>query len=263
VDGSDERGNDSRARAAAAPARDAWLRVIALAAVLVLAVAVAPRAHAKTYKWVDDKGEVHYTDKLPPEAFDKANIELDKAGRPIRKNDPPPTAEQRKAKADEDARQKQLAAERAIVERRDRALLATYTVESEIDLARNRALSTIDAQVQSSTVYNGTLSKRKAELESTIAALGNKPVPAVTERELANINSELAKQAEFLATKQKEIGAVNAKYDADKKRWTELRAATEAQANGTARPAAMPSPAPAGVRPTSTTVAPAAPTSKQ
>jgi hypothetical protein len=63
------------------------------------------------------------------------------------------------------------------------------------------------------------------------------------ERELANIIAELAKQNDLVATKQKEILAVNAKYDADKKRWKELRAATEAQMNGAARAAAGSAPA--------------------
>ena len=54
-------------------------------------------------------------------------------------------------------------------------------------------------------------------------------MPPVLERELANIDAELARQAELVAAKQKEIVIVNARYDADKKRWRELRAATEAQ----------------------------------
>ena len=167
---------------------------VASAAVLVLAlVLLAPSAHATTYKWIDDKGVVHYTDKIPPEAINKGNVELDKQGVPVRKTDPALSPEQRKARAEEDARRQQLAKERALVERRDRALLGTYTTEGEIDLARTRAVSTIDAQVQSSTAYVASLSKRKLELESRKAALGDKPVPQVLERELANINTELGK----------------------------------------------------------------------
>ena len=69
--------------------------------------------------------------------------------------------------------------------------------------------------------------------EKAKAALGDKPVPPVLEREATNISDELAKQAELIAAKQKEIIIVNARYDADKKRWKELRAATEAAVNGT------------------------------
>lgn len=213
------------------------MRLCGALALLALASLLSPHARATTYKWVDDKGEVHYTDQIPPEAVNKGNVVLDKQGRAVKKNDPALTPEQIKARADEEARQQQLAKDRELVERRDRALLATYTVESEIDLARKRALSTIDAQVQSSTAYSATLTKRKTELEGKIAALGSKTVPVVQERELTNITNELAKQADLIAAKQKEIIAVNARYDADKKRWKELRAATEAMSGN---PAAKP-----------------------
>lgn len=218
-------------------AKRSGFAVAAVALALAGALAAVPAAHATTYRWVDDQGKVHYTDKLPPEAINKGNIELDKQGVPVRKTDPTLTPEQRRARAAEDARAEQLAKERELVERRDRALLGTYTSEAEIELARKRALATIDGQVQSATAYSATLGKRKAELDQRVKTLGDKPTPAVLERELANVNSELAKQAELVAAKQKEMVAVNAKYDADKKRWTELRAATAAMAAGEKDPA--------------------------
>lgn len=213
-------------------------RLWAAAALLVgVALALASPARAATYKWVDEKGVVHYTDKIPPEAVDKANVQLNKQGVPIKKTDPAPSAEMRKAKAEEDERQKQLAKERELVDRRDRALLSTYTTESEIDLARKRALSTIEQQIKSSTVYSTQLSKRKVELETKKAVLGAEPVSPVIERELTNITSELAKQVDLVEAKQKEVLLVNVRYDADRKRWRELRAATEAQMNGGKPPA--------------------------
>jgi Domain of unknown function (DUF4124) len=205
---------------------------VAAAALCLLALVATQATHAATYKWVDDKGVVHYTDKIPPEALNKGNVVLDKNGVPIKRNDPPPTPEQRKARDAEEARQQQLAKERELVDRRDRALLSTYTMESEIELARKRALTTIDAQVQSSTSYSTTLNKRRVELEKQKAQLGDKPLPTVLERELVNITAELGKQDQLLAAKQKEIAVVNARYDADKKRWKDLRLATEAQMSG-------------------------------
>lgn len=214
------------------PATAPALRLGGVAALAIALFAVAVPGHAATYKWVDEKGVVHYTDKIPPEAVNKGNVQLDKNGVPIRRTDPAMTSEQRRKLAEEDARQQQLAKDRELVDRRDRALLATYTVESEIDLARKRALSTIEQQVQSATAYTGQLAKRKSDVEQRKAALGDKPVPPVLERELANINAELGRQDDLLTAKQKEVVVVNARYDADKKRWRELRAATEAQMRG-------------------------------
>ena len=226
-------GSNGRTVAAAGRGRADALWLASASAVLVmLALMLAAPAHATTYKWVDEKGVVHYTDKIPPEALNKGNVELNKQGLPIKKTDPALTPEQHKARAVEEARAQQIAKDRELVERRDRALLATYTTEGEIDLARNRAVSTIDAQVQSATAYSATLNKRKVDLDGKKAALGDKPIPPVLEREAANISDELAKQADLIAAKQKEIIIVTARYDADKKRWKELRAATEAAVNG-------------------------------
>ena len=198
----------------------------------------APAALAATYKWVDENGKVHYTDKLPPEQVDKASTQLDKQGVPIKRIEPAPSAEQKRAKAEAEAREKQLTKERELIDRRDRALLSTYTMESEIDLARRRALSTIDQQVQSANAYTVQLNKRKEELEAKKKGFKEGQVPPVIERELANLDIELSRQADLVAAKQKEVILVNVRYDADLKRWRELRAATEAQMNATANKAA-------------------------
>ncbi len=213
-----------------------WIAAAAL-------TAAAPIALAATYKWVDEKGVVHYTDKLPPEAVDKSSTQLDKQGRKVKQTEAAPTAEQKRAKAEAEAREKQLAKERELVERRDRALLSTYTMESEIDLARRRALATIDQQIQSATAYTTQLSKRKGDLEAKKVAEKGQSAQVV-ERELASLDTELARQADLVAAKQKEIVLVNVRYDADLKRWRELRAATEAQMNAAALKAANDAKAP-------------------
>lgn len=217
-----------------AGAHPAARRVLALAALCVLAASGV--AQAATYKWVDDKGVVHYTDKIPPEALNKGNVVLDKNGVPVKRNDPALTPEQRRKILEEEARQEQLAKDRELVDRRDRALLATYTVEGEIDLARRRALSTIEQQIQSATAYTAQLNKRKTDVDQRKAALGEKAIPPVLEREIANIEAELSRQSELVTAKEREIVLVNARYDADKKRWRELRAATEAQMRGAPPP---------------------------
>jgi len=187
--------------------------------------------HAATYKWVDEKGVVHYTDKMPPEDVNKARVELNKQGVPVKATEPAPTPEQRRAKAQEEERQKQLEKDQAEMARKDRALLSSYTSESEIDLARNRSLRTIESVVQSSKAYSEQLAKRKAGLEAKKKTeFANKAMPAAMERELDGINTELARQEELLTLKQKEVASVNAKYDADKKRWHELIAAKGGEA---------------------------------
>jgi hypothetical protein len=123
---------------------------------LLLAASLSwlPCATATTYKWVDDKGVVHYSDKVPPEVVNKGSQELTKEGITLRKTEPLPTAEQRKAREAEDERRRQLAKLQDEAGRRDRALLASYTSEREIDLSRQRSLATIEAVIESAQHYS-------------------------------------------------------------------------------------------------------------
>jgi Domain of unknown function (DUF4124) len=210
-----------------------WLTGLLLSA-MVLALVGTARVQAATYKWTDDKGVVHYTDKIPPEALNKGNVQLNKEGVPVKRTDPSLTPEQRRAKEVEEERARQVARERELIDRRDRALQSTYTTEGEIDLARNRALATIDAQIQTATNYSALLTKRKSEIEARKTAGGDKQAQGAIERELANINVALEGQANLIVAKQKESAVVMARYDADKKRWQELRSVTETSTRGAA-----------------------------
>ena len=207
-------------------------RMVRVLVVLGVAVSIvlAPAVRAATYKWVDDQGVVHYSDKLPPEAINKGSVELNKQGVPVKKIDPALTPEQRRVREAEEERARQAAKVREEIQRKDRALLQSYTNEGEIDLSKKRALGTIEGQVQSAQAFTVTLNKRKQEITTRIAALGDRPKPASMETELNNVNDELAKQDELIATKRKEALAVTARYDNDKKRWQELRATAEAEA---------------------------------
>lgn len=195
---------------------------VLLAVTLALGLPLASTVGATTYKWVDDKGVVHYTDKVPPEAVNKGSVELSKEGIPLRRTEPTPTAEQRKAREADDERKRLLARQQDEAERRDRALLASYTSEREIDLSRQRSLATIEAVVESAQHYSEQLGRRKVDLEAQRAGFKGKPVPAVLEREFEGINAELARQADLIGQKRVEWTATAARYDADRARWREL-----------------------------------------
>ena len=98
------------------------------------------------------------------------------------------------------------------------------------------ALQTINTAVQSALAYSEQLNKRKAEREAKKAELQGKPMPATLERELESIDAELARQAELIAQKKREVVVVTAKYDADKERWRELVAARRREAAKAATP---------------------------
>ena len=195
-------------------------------------IAAAHVANADTYKWVDDKGVVHYTDKLPADQVNKAATVLDKQARPIKQIDPPPTAAEREAKEAEVRRLAATAKGREEAERHDRALMQSFTSAEEIELSKSRAMGTIDGQLQSSHAYIEQLTKRKAEVDAKVASYGTKTVPDSLERESASIGSEIEKQQVLVDARQQEKVQTAARYDEFTRRWRELKAAADAKALG-------------------------------
>jgi hypothetical protein len=192
-------------------------------AILSLACAAGTAAGAGMYKWVDDQGVVHYTDRIPPESVSKGATVLDKQGRSVKTIDPAPTVEQRRAIEVEAERARDLAKADAERARRDRALTQSFTSEAEIDVARARAVSTVEAQLTTIGAYIADMTRRKQDLEKRKAGYGTKPVPAAVDNELNSVTEELARQTALLAQKKEALAAVGKKYDADKKRWQEIK----------------------------------------
>ncbi|MGE5104286.1 MAG: DUF4124 domain-containing protein [Betaproteobacteria bacterium] len=226
------RGSDRRKGAASAPRGAApGLRDVVLPASLlltgVLLLALSSHAQATLYKWTDARGVVHYSDQLPPDAVDRARYELNRQGLPIRKTEAARPVVQRLAKNEtEEQRAREAEREKVIAERRDKALLESYTDPAEIDLAKSRAMATIDGQIQSAGAFIAQMQRRRDELESKKATYAPRPVPGEIARELLSIDDEIARQTEFIAGKKKESATVAARYDADKLRFIELRAPT-------------------------------------
>jgi hypothetical protein len=220
--------NDIRSEQAGACARGAgaigpaWLLPLLIGALLVT---IGSNARAALYKWTDERGVTHYSDKLPIEAVNRASSELSRDGVTVRKTEPtkPVSHATPKVQDDEQQRLRLAERERQLAERRDRALLESYTDEAEIDLAKSRAVATLDGQAQSAEAFIAQMSKRRAELEAKKVTYAPRPVPGSIEREIETIDGEVAHQNEFIAAKRKEAAAVAARYDADKQRFRELR----------------------------------------
>ena len=129
------------------------------------------------------------------------------------------------AKADEDQK------------RKDRILFDSYTTEAEIDLARDRATSVLEAQMEIGRAYATMLAKRRSELVKRKADAGNKPLPPADEDEIARLDSAMEQQSAALAQKKQDLDRALARYAADKKRWQEINGKSPAAPPVAATPA--------------------------
>jgi hypothetical protein len=195
-----------------------------------LFVAVAGNTHAALYKWTDDHGIVHYSDQLPVDAVNRASSQLNRQGMTVHKTEQARPLVQHIAKTEsEEQKLREAERERVIAARRDRALVESYANEAEIDLAKSRALATIEGQMQSARAFIEQMAKRRQELEDKKPTYAPRPVPGSLLREIETVDAEVERQNELIEAKQKEAASVAARYDADKARFRELHAAASGQ----------------------------------
>ncbi len=196
---------------------------IILTATLALATSGASAA-AKLYKWVDDKGQVHYSETMPPEHKDKSSTELDRRGRVLKKNDAAIPSET--AKLDDEGLVRKRLEEKRLYEqrRRDSALINTYTTEAEIDVARDRNLSLPTQAIKGIEPRLKAAWARLEALKGQADALAKsgKPVPDALKEDILLEEKQVALFEGELRAKQTEATHIREKYDADKMRFREL-----------------------------------------
>jgi len=174
---------------------------------LVIALAALPvAAGAQSYRCVGKDGKKYYGQSVPPQCAGQPIEQLNAQGLVVKKIDAQATADARAKKEAEEVDRKKREAVSKEEGRRDRALLATYTSEKDIEDARVRALAGNREQVTDSEAKIAALKQRRASPGANTGA----------------IDADLKAQEGLLAAKKKEAAAVNARYDEDRKRFAEL-----------------------------------------
>jgi len=187
----------------------------------VLALAPAA-AQERMYKCVDARGKVYYTQVPPPECLGRDTQELNKSGTLIRKN--PAALSPAQVQAREAERKKKIEDEERSKEdrRKNLALLNTYSSEKDIEDARTRALKEAQGAIEDTERVIAGAKKRRQELETEKEFYVKKPMPFKLKQEITNNEIEIKNQISLLDAKRKEISTINAKYDEDKRRYSEL-----------------------------------------
>jgi hypothetical protein len=178
---------------------------------------------AKMYKWVDENGRVYYTDTPPPQSARHAVTELGKAGQAMKRTE---SVEERRAR---EAEERRIAEQKKIVEeqaRKDRALLGTYTRESEIDLARDRALEHHRLAIKGAETRLSQLAVKAKEILDKIQTITKRgrPIPPFLQNQLNATQKEAADLKKIIRINQEALITVRARYEADKARYQELTA---------------------------------------
>jgi len=193
--------------------------------ILLLTLLPALPATAGLFKWVDEQGNVHYTDRVPPEVAERERAELDKRGMTVKRVEAAKTPEEIEREKELErlrAEQKRVEAEQRAA---DEVLLRTFRSEDDIVLARDGKVAAIDTMID---IARGNIAKqqeRLADMQRHAADMERqgRPVPAkhVTDMDALRgvINDGYAAIVQNEQTRQ----ALIDKYDRDLQRFRTLK----------------------------------------
>jgi hypothetical protein len=193
-----------------------------------------PAAGSTTYKWVDENGVTHYGDHVPAQYSQRETTVLNSQGVEVQKRlaeMSPEEAAAYRARQKEEARRKQ----------HDMFLVATYPSVSEIENVRDARLQQIKDQIVAAEAYVATITTRVDGLKQRAqnfapynTKAGARRMPDDLAEDMVRAMSELRTQDSQLTAKRAELKTVADQFDADIKRFKELRSASSARLNTTA-----------------------------
>jgi hypothetical protein len=176
------------------------------------------------YRWVDEKGVVHYGDRIPTQDTQKEHTILNRQGVEVGRSD----AQKSPAQIVEEQRREQ---EALRLQQHDTFLLTTYTSAKDIEDLRDARLEELNSQHIAAEQYIENLNSSLLTLQSLAmtfkpynASAAARRMPDDVAANLVRAMSELHTQRNTLEAKNKEAQAVRTEFDGDIQRYKDLRA---------------------------------------
>ena len=184
---------------------------------------VSSLAQAGLYRWVDEKGEVHFSDKVPVAASRKAVSEMGKRGGVKNTVDPEAVAlaklkREKNAEALAEEEALKLAEQKKIAElkKRDDYLLSTYENKQEIVKSFKTKIKLLKGNAAILKAQNIVLEKKLNKLLSTKATIKNQA------KKIVNITKTIEQYKKALQQNEEERLNISKNFQSDIKRYNEL-----------------------------------------
>ncbi|MEZ5440612.1 MAG: DUF4124 domain-containing protein [Lysobacterales bacterium] len=181
---------------------------------------------AKLYKWVDENGNVHYSDQVPPSQAKQARSELNEQGVAVKQVDRALTAEELAARRAEEKAAADAAAAIAAERERDRTLLDSYASEEDITRSYNQRVDLLDQTIEARKVEIGLREKNLADLVGRAADTerSGRAVPEVLQKMIKDERTEIERQRGDIKKREQERVQAEKDYKVDINRYREVAA---------------------------------------
>ena len=181
------------------------------------------------YKWVDENGEVRYTDRMPQNAASKQSQTLNDQGVVISTKEAAKTAEEQAAfEKIESERKERLDRENRLKQeqqKKDQALILTFSSEHELEMVKEERMEVLDSIIR--LIYKSMAGTNK-KLEQ-LEALANEnyiskelPVPGGLAQNIEVLTRKNLIREKQLRDKLREKNTIEAQYEIDLTRFRTL-----------------------------------------
>jgi len=204
------------------------IRLALLCTTLVFAFTVFAAEGQKLYKWVDEDGNIHYSDTLPPHLVEQEHKILNDRGMTVDNVERAKTDEELASEREAVRQAEQQAHDEELIKaeqaRRDRILLSIYANEEDLFRARDHKLAAIDSTID---VTHSNIRTQEASLDNfmkeaaDIERRGEVVSPQI-ETAINNLRLQIGENEAFVERKRDEKDDITAEYEGDLERFREL-----------------------------------------
>jgi hypothetical protein len=192
-----------------------------------LTAAQSRSSREAVFRCKDRNGQTHYGDSVPPECAGLDTEVLNENGIQVRLIEGEATRLKRLQREAEEAQIRKEQDRRAL---RDRTLIETYLSVEDIERLRDQRLEQLSAQYRLTEQNIASLHERQIRLEAQVARFkpysdkpNAPPLPDHLAAEMVNTVKSMRVYQESLAANRKEQAELTASFDADIKRFKELK----------------------------------------
>jgi hypothetical protein len=185
---------------------------------------------AALYKWVDENGQIRYSDRLPVNQVKKKHQQLNSQGMVLSTREAAKSDEELAAEAAAKLKAEKEAAIQAKIkeaqDKKDRVLLLTFSNENELGLTRNDRIEVLESVIN--LINKSIVTTQQTLQELQISADENytsqdKEVPGGLAQKIEHFTRKIENRSAQLELKVLEKNKINEQYDRDLSRYRELK----------------------------------------
>ena len=184
------------------------------------------------YKWIDENGQVRYSDRLPAKQAKKKHQQLNSRGVVVTTTEAARSDEEIAAEAEAKRKAEEQAKEDAklkvVQDKKDKVLLLTFSSEKELTLARDDRIEVLDSVIQlinkSITTTQTTLRELETNAEQNYSSQG-KEIPGGLAQKIEHFTRKIENRTDQMLLKIEEKDRINEQFEIDLIRFRELKSA--------------------------------------